>query len=166
MSRSRVAIAFVALLVAALLAVPIYIGWVYTVEVPRIMGDFAALWNTTDALSAHIHTDRKWPADWKELDRALKYVNADPALAVELVDINFEVDIDSPQPDEQWYVRLKSGRMEPEQASANQRIRRGIESHQEKQKPAATRSKSITLLSSRRVISVGAGVPLPAGCRL
>lgn len=132
MSRRRIAIVLVTLLVAALLAVPIYIGWVYTVEVPRIMGDFAALWNTADALSIHILSGSDWPADWKELDRGLKLVNAEPSYAEELAVINFDVDIHSPQSDEQWYVRLKSGRMLPEQESANKRIRQCIESIQKK----------------------------------
>jgi hypothetical protein len=132
MSRRQIAIAFVTLLVAALLAVPIYVGWIYTVEVPRIMGDFAALWNTADALRAHILSGSNWPTDWKELDRGLRFVNADPSLAEELVVINFDVDIEAPQSDEQWYVRLKSGRMLPEQDSANNRIRQCIEFLQKK----------------------------------
>jgi hypothetical protein len=132
MSRRRIAIALVTLLVAGLLAVPIYIGWVYTVEVPRIMGDFSALWNTADALRADILWGSDWPADWKELDRGLKFVNADPSFAEELVVINFDVDIHSPQPGKQWYVRLKSGRMLPEQERANKRIRQCIEFLQKK----------------------------------
>src|SRR5262245_33067536 len=107
----RLVIGILAVLAIALVMAGVYVAWIFEVVVPRTMSDFAALWNTADALSVHIRSNGTWPTNWKELDPGLRFVNADPSFSEELVVINFDVDIDSPQSGEQWYVRLKSGRM-------------------------------------------------------
>ena len=96
-------------------------------RVSENLADVSALWNTTDALQHHIVTKKKWPGNWDELRPSLAYVDpgyrsGDFSIAETRVEINFRVDINSAAPGRGWYVRLKSGRMVPEQDAANRRL--------------------------------------------
>ena len=128
MAPRKTAQFFLAVTVASLVAL-VRLG---TVFVPahrsETMSDFAALWNTTDALQLYVATRKQWPRDWHALsssfahiDRA--YSSGDVSLARERVQVNFTVEIGSPPRANEWYVQLTSGRMEPEQANANTRLR-------------------------------------------
>lgn len=135
MLRRKATIVLIALCSVPLLWTVASFIWAITVEVPRIMGDSSALWNVTDALTLHIRTDEKWPDDWSQLSSTLAFVNPSYesdglSFAQDRVAINFDVDIDAPQGENESYVRLKSGRMQPEEERANKRILQSIESHQ------------------------------------
>ena len=96
-------------------------------RVSENLADFSALWNTTDALQRHIVTKKKWPGNWDELRPSLAYVDpgyrgGDFSIAETRVEINFRVDTNSAAHGRDWYVRLKSGRMVPEQDAANRRL--------------------------------------------
>lgn len=98
----------------------------------RTMSDFAALWNTTDALQHHVATTKQWPHDWDALSPSFAFVDPaysdrDISFAKDRVEVNFDVEIGSPPSAGDWCVRLKSDRMKPEQESANKRLRDLIE---------------------------------------
>jgi len=95
------------------------------------MSDFAALWNTTDALQHYVATTKQWPRDWDALSASLAsvdpaYSDGDISFAKDRVEINFGVEIGSPPRASGWCVRLKSGRMKPEQEDANKGLRDGL----------------------------------------
>ena len=96
-------------------------------------------WNTTDALSVYVRTESKWPAKWEDLATPLElvdpsYKGGDISFAKEHVDVNFDIDLSELPNGHEWYVRVKSGHIEPEQHNANQRIRRSIVALQERSK--------------------------------
>jgi len=83
---------------------------------PGRMSDFAALWNTTDALQHYVATTKQWPRDWDALSASLAsvdpaYSDGDISFAKDRVEINFGVEIGSPPRASGWCVRLKSGRV-------------------------------------------------------
>jgi hypothetical protein len=97
---------------------------------PRwVLGDFSALWNTTDAIVHYVEKKREWPRDWESLSSSLasvdpSFANGDTSFARDRVDVNFQIDFKAfPSPDD-WYVRLKDGHGLPgEGRMANERIR-------------------------------------------
>ena len=108
-------------------SVPLSVIW-FRDRVSENLADFSALWNTTDALEHHIVTNKEWPGDWDALGPSLAYVDpryrgGDFSSAQERVEVNFRVDPDIAAFGRDWYVRLKSGRMDPEQDAANKRLR-------------------------------------------
>jgi hypothetical protein len=86
-------------LIAFVFAIVLPLGsfyWFVNVEMPRIMSNFAALWNSTDALTHYVKTKSEWPSDWDELSLAFADLSYDRTLAEELVEVNFEVELESP----------------------------------------------------------------------
>ena len=98
-------------------------------QIAATMSDFSALWNTADALQHHVWTSGQWPHDWNSLKPSLVYVDrgysdGNISRLEDRVEVNFGINLESlPQQSGEWYVRLKSGRMAPEQDAANGRIR-------------------------------------------
>lgn len=130
MQRRHTIIGLIAVILAIVLPLVAYY-WIVIVDIPRTMSDFAALWNSTDALTHYVKTKSEWPSDWDELSLAFADLSFDRKLAEELVEVNFEVELGSPLREDEWFVRLKSGGMQPEQESANQRLRKFISWHQD-----------------------------------
>ena len=90
--------------------------------------DFAALWNVTDALQMHVSSTKEWPRQWDCLIPSLRlveprYADGDISLLRQRVDVNFAVDVCLTIQADDWYVRLRSERMEAEQQIANDRLR-------------------------------------------
>lgn len=122
-------------LIAFVFAIVLPLGsfyWFVNVEMPRIMSDFAALWNSTDALTHYVQTKNEWPRDWNQLALAFVDLSYDRTFAEDLVEINFDFELESRLHEVEWFVRLKSGEMKPEEESANLRLRKFIEWHQRK----------------------------------
>jgi hypothetical protein len=93
----------------------------------RVMTEFSALWNTTDAIQAYVGKHRQWPKDWETLAPSLAsvdpmYANGDISFAREHVLVNFQLDVEKPQQPEDWYVHLKSGDIPGEERVANERL--------------------------------------------
>lgn len=128
MALRKCALSVVAVAVIIVLAFVLYVSVILPSLYSRTMSDFAALWNTTDALQHHVLTNKQWPRDWEALTPSLAYVDAknyssgDISFLKDRVEINFDLDLNSPRGRSDWYVRLKSGGIQPEQENANQRL--------------------------------------------
>lgn len=90
------------------------------------MGDFSALWNTTDGIQHHISEFHQWPRDWESLRPSVRAVDGSAEISYlrERIEVNFEVDRTTSSLNDAWYVRVKSGRLPNEQATANQQLRK------------------------------------------
>jgi hypothetical protein len=102
------------------------------------MSDFSAIWNTADALQRYVWKSGQWPKDWNSLKPSLAYVephysDGNITQLQERVEVNFDINMESSPQNSKWYVRLKSGRMRPEQDAADERIRNVIKA---KSKPS------------------------------
>lgn len=89
----------------------------------RMMGEFSALWNTTDAIHLYVGKNREWPRDWISLASSLATVGGDISEARNRVDVNFELDCQKPPQPQDWYVHLKSCDIPAEEREANERLR-------------------------------------------
>jgi hypothetical protein len=100
-------------------------------QITTTMSDFSTLWTTADALQHHVLKNGQWPQDWNTLKPSLAYIDprysdGDISFLEERVEVNFGINMESSLQDGEWYVRLKSGRMEPEEDAADERIRNVI----------------------------------------
>jgi hypothetical protein len=93
-----------------------------------VMGEFAALWNTTDAIQFYVDKNHKWPRNWEALKSSLAEVSADYrggdiSWARDHVDVNFQLDDEKVLQPGDWYVHLKSNDIPGEERTANERLR-------------------------------------------
>ncbi len=92
----------------------------------RMLREFGALWNTTDAISIYVNHHHEWPRSWEALSSSLVAVGAAEPNLQDSVLVNFDVDGERmPQPGD-WYVHLKSEDVPGEEHAANERLRRLI----------------------------------------
>jgi hypothetical protein len=118
------------LLIVTAVGVPLFFHHVAT-RWSQMMSDFAALWSVTDVLQAHVLAEDKWPENWEALREALDerepHVDNYGVQVRSRVDVNFELDLNSPMQGKGWYVRVKEGRLGGEVDRANRRIRNMLE---------------------------------------
>jgi len=94
----------------------------------RRMADFSDLWNTSDTLMHYVRERQEWPGSFEDLNGTFPkfrpgFKSKDLDFLKEKIEVNFDVDLSQKPQSNDWYVRLKSGRMLPEQKEANDRIR-------------------------------------------
>ncbi|QDV50135.1 hypothetical protein [Gimesia fumaroli] len=90
----------------------------------RAMREFSDLWNTSDTLMHYVRQQKKWPEEFENLNETFPVYrpgfNAEDMVSLkEQVEVNFDIDFSQPARSDEWFVRLKSGRMPLEQKNAN-----------------------------------------------
>ena len=94
----------------------------------RAMQDFSDLWNTSDTLMHYVSQQKKWPEEFEDLNETFPeyrpWFNAEDRVSLKAqIEVNYDIDFSQPAKPDEWFVRLKSGRIPLEQKTANNRIR-------------------------------------------
>jgi hypothetical protein len=101
-------------------------GYFILVHIPGIFSDFSALWHTSDSLSLYLIRHNEWPESWEQLSQVIDeanagYGNPDEQYLRDRIEINFALRLASTETAD-WFVRVRSGRLQGEQEDVNQRL--------------------------------------------